>query len=123
MARKTGRAGARKGRAAQAAPTACVGVAASIAGLPQLERLFRDLPADSGAAFVVTVRRENGTPIESVARALGETSGMGVEMAADGAPVDANRIYLAKDGEIVLVEGGRLRTSQASPNDGRVDSL
>jgi two-component system CheB/CheR fusion protein len=122
MARKTTRGGTKR-EDPRLSPSACVGIGASMAGLDSLERVFRDLPADTGAAFLVTIRRENGLPVEQAMRTLGAATAMPVQMAANDTPLEPNHVYLAHDGEVVVAEAGRLQTSSALPHDGRVDSL
>jgi PAS domain S-box-containing protein len=110
--------------AAQAgAPKACVAIAAATSAAAGLGRLFGALPTDTGGAYVLTLLHDDGLPASRVAEVLAGASPLPVEIAADGMALQPNRIYVALEGDLVTVGGGRLRVARASPGEGRIDSL
>ncbi len=58
-----------------APPTACVGIVAGAGGADTLGRLFAELPADSGACFIVTMGHDSVSSAgELVGRIAGATA-------------------------------------------------
>jgi two-component system CheB/CheR fusion protein len=104
-------------------PSACVGIAASVAGAQALRKLIADLPGDTGACFLVTLARAEASALASILELLQAAAKMPVAKAVDGEAVRPDHVYVADPGEVVVIEGGRLKTSKASRTDGRADSL
>ena len=112
-----------KGDAEPPRPSACVAIAATATAQEAVAALFGHLPRDTGASFVLTFRREPELPSAPLWEVVRAASGMPVEAATDQALLEANKIYVARDDQLVTVEAGRLHVGQASPEDGRIDSL
>ena len=123
MARKTKPATADQTAASWAAPRACVAVAGAAAELPAIAGLFAAMQPGAGAAFVVLLHRQDGLPAERAVQAIAAAGALPASLAADGAPLEPDHVYVAGEADLVTVEAGRLRVREASPSDGRVDSL
>lgn len=124
VSRKTKRQG--PPQASPSLPTACVGIGASSQGVEALRRLIAALPPDTGAAFVVALRLDNGCDVAALVRQLAARSPMPVAPATDGAALERNKIWVGGAGELTTVELGRLRVAPVvGPTDGQgaVDSL
>ena len=115
MARKS-KTDRRKTTAPEGVAGGCVAIGAAAAGLDSLSNLFARLPADTGASFVVTLHRD-GLPASLALGAIAKASPMPVALAEDGAALEPDHAYLARDAELVTVEKGRLRVRPASPSD------
>lgn len=88
----------------------CVAIASSTGGPPALERVFRGLPADLPAAYVVVQHLPAGFSA-SLARRLSAASELEVVEAKDGAVLEPGTAYIAPYGQHVVVaaRGGRKR--------------
>ncbi len=69
-------------------------VGGSAARLDSVRRLLRHLPVNSGAAFIVALHMDGNNNDEKVRADLSRSSRLPVRMAADGAPIQPNRIYV-----------------------------
>jgi two-component system CheB/CheR fusion protein len=100
-------------------------VAIAAASLPDqsLTTLIANLPVNSGASFVLTFRHDPDFPSNPPLDKVAAATRMRVALADDEAPLEPNCVYVARDPDLVTVEGGRLHVRPASPNDGRIDSL
>jgi len=94
-------------------PFPVVGIAGGAGSRQALELLFRNLPDDSGLAFVVVSRI--ATKQQTQLRAAIEArTNMPVVAAADGVHLQADHVYLAPPGIQVTVSAGYLRLHNAS---------
>lgn len=125
MAKRTSRksAGAEAAELVPPAPAACVAIAAVAASGDALAALFRTLPKDTDAAFVLTFRHEPEDSSAAALEQLREAARMPVEFAEDQTTLAPNRIYVARDEDLVSIESGQLRVGACSPADGRIDTL
>ncbi len=97
------------------APTHVVGVGASAGGLEALERLFQNIPNDTGMAFVV-VQHLSPDFKSLMNELLARWTSMPIHAAEDGMPVAANEIFLMPPKTEMIISDGRLllTTSQRS---------
>lgn len=94
-------------------PFPVVGVAGNTGSRQALEILFRNLPDDSGLAFVVVARI--ATKQQTKLRAAIEArTNMPVLAAADGVSLLADHVYLAPPGVELTVHNGQLRLQSAN---------
>jgi two-component system, chemotaxis family, CheB/CheR fusion protein len=87
-----------------------VGIGASAGGLEAFKQLFRGMPADSGAAFVL-IQHLDPTRESLTAELVGTYTPMRVTQAKDGARIEANRIYVIPPNKYLSI---RERTLQLS---------
>lgn len=89
-------------------PTPVVGIGASAGGLDALERLFRRLPANAGAAYVVIqhLASDHKSMMDAL---LARHTAMPVAVATEGMPLDPDRVYLIPPGGSLTLDGPRLR--------------
>ena len=93
----------------EANPFFIVGIGASAGGLRALEEFFRNMPADSGAAFVVI--QHLSPDFKSLMKELLERcTQMDVHRVEDDMCLEANRIYLITPRNNLVIEQRRLRT-------------
>lgn len=85
-----------------------VGIGASAGGLDVFERLLRDLPRDTGFAFVL-VQHLDPAGGNMLAGILARATAMPVAEAADGARVEPNCVYVIPASLDVTIEAGRLK--------------
>ena len=77
-----------------------VGVGASAGGLEALEELFRNMPADTGMAFIVVTHLHPGHR-SLLPELLSKITDLPVVAAATGLEVKADHIYVIDQGQIV----------------------
>jgi two-component system CheB/CheR fusion protein len=125
MAKSTRRkgAGSQAPQARRTTPNACVAIAATVTAQEALTTVVSSLPAAAGASFVLAFRRELELPSAPLLELVRRATAMPVEVAADGAQLAPDHLYVARDEDMVTVEAGRLQVRAATPNDGRIDSL
>ena len=87
-----------------------VGVGASAGGLDAFRQLLSHVPADSGIAFVL-VQHLDPTRESLLSDALAQATTMKVTQAVQGAPVEANRVYVNPPGAQMAIEQGVLKLS------------
>ena len=93
----------RSGAPAQPEHFFVVGIGASAGGLEALEAFFRNMPTDNGMAFVV-VTHQPAHHTSLLPEILGKGTAMPVLQAADGMPVEPNRVYIAPpDGRLSIL--------------------
>ncbi|HTI67266.1 MAG TPA: CheR family methyltransferase [Caulobacteraceae bacterium] len=102
---------------AATAPTLVVGVAASAATLPSLERLFAQGPLPAGVAFVISLRQSDGLDFATVAAALAP-HGFAAEAVADGERAQAGRVYVGPLDRLMTLEGEAFRLAPAEQPPG-----
>ncbi|WOJ93110.1 chemotaxis protein CheB [Congregibacter variabilis] len=88
--------------------SAVVGIGASAGGLEALEELFRNMPADTGMAFVVVTHLHPGHKT-LLPELLAKTTELSVEVASSGLDVKADHIYIGPPGGQLSIEGGKLQ--------------
>lgn len=88
-------------------PTYIVGIGASAGGLEALERLFHQMPADTGMAFVVV--QHLSPDFDSVMdELLARHTRIPIHTVEDGMELRGNAIYLIPPKKEVIVSGGKL---------------
>ena len=85
-----------------------VGIGASAGGLEAFQQLFRTLPADSGAGFVVIQHLAAARP-SMLAEILARATPMPVVEVQDEPLVEPNHVYVIPPDRDMTVAGGRLR--------------
>src|SRR5690606_36205435 len=91
-----------------------VGVGASAGGIPALEGFFKSMPDSPGAAFVIVTHLspDRGSHLHEVIQRF---TGMPVLIAADGATVEPDRVYVMPPNLVLTIAGGRLMTKPLGP--------
>ena len=84
-----------------------VGIGASAGGLEALEQFFKNMPPDSGMAFVV-IQHLDPTRKSSMPEILARFTRMPVYLAAEGMKVEANSIYLIPPDKYMGIAKGSL---------------
>ena len=84
-----------------------VGLGASAGGLEALEEFFKEVPADSGMAFVVVTHQHPGH-VSLLPELLRKGAAMPVVEASDNLRVKPNRIYVARPEGCLAMLGGKL---------------
>lgn len=92
-----------------------VAVGASAGGLDALERFFGELPADSGAAFVV-IQHLSPDHKSMMDNLLARHTAMPVVVAENGMEIAANHVYLIPPGKTMTVAGLELRLIPKNPH-------
>jgi two-component system, chemotaxis family, CheB/CheR fusion protein len=87
-----------------------VGIGASAGGLDALERLFANLPSDTGAAFVV-VQHLSPDHKSMMDNLLGRYTAMPVKVAEHGMPLTPNKVFLIPPARTLRLADGRLQLS------------
>jgi len=87
---------------------AIVGIAASATSVGTLERLFAHLPRDSGLAYIVVLKSDGGVKPERLLEALDRQSGLPGVIAADGARLLPNHVYLPPLDKQLTLDDGRI---------------
>jgi two-component system CheB/CheR fusion protein len=85
-----------------------VGIGASAGGLEAVAELLDSLPADTGAAFVVVQHLSPARP-SLLPALLARDTAMPVLEVVDGAPIEADHVYVISPDADVTVDRGRLR--------------
>ena len=88
-----------------------VGIGASAGGLRALEEFFENMPADSGAAFIVV--QHLSPDFKSLMKELLERrTRMEVHRVEDGMTIAPNKVYLIPPGKNLVVKTGKLHLSE-----------
>jgi two-component system chemotaxis response regulator CheB len=98
-------------------PTRVVGIGASAGGIDALTRLVGRLPADLPAAVCV-VLHVPATGRGMLAAILARRTALEVDVATEGEPVHAGRIYVAPSDRHLTVRDGRLRLDRGPKEHG-----
>ena len=104
-----------RGRRDSACPV--VGVGASAGGLEALRLLFRDMPTDTGAAFVL-VQHLDPTHESLMAGLLAKYTEIPVVQVTDGMRVECNRIHVIPPNTALTIAKGALHLSEPSARRG-----
>jgi two-component system CheB/CheR fusion protein len=94
---------------------AVVGIGASAGGLEALEELFRNMPADTGMAFIVVTHLPPGHR-SLLPELLSKVTDLPVLAAATGLEVKADHIYVSPPGGQLSIQGGRLQRLEQDPD-------
>jgi two-component system CheB/CheR fusion protein len=95
---------------------AVVGIGASAGGIEALEGFFRGVPPDPGAGFVV-VTHLNPERESILHEIISRYTAMTVQIAADGAQVQPNCVYVLPSDAILSIQGGRLEIKRLEPQE------
>ncbi len=88
-----------------------VGIGASAGGLRALEEFFENMPADSGAAFIVI--QHLSPDFKSLMKELLERrTRMAVHRVEEGMAIAPNQVYLIPPGKNLVVKAGKLHLSE-----------
>jgi two-component system CheB/CheR fusion protein len=87
-----------------------VGIGASAGGLDALKKLFSNMPADNGLAFVL-VPHLDPSHESLMVELLGKQTGMPVEEAADLMQVQSSHVYIIPPNQCLTVADGMLHLS------------
>ncbi len=88
-------------------PTFLVGIGASAGGLESLEKLFQNLPADTGMAFVI-IQHLSPDFKSMMYELLARDTKMEIHRVEDGMQIEANHIYLLPPKKELIIAGGAL---------------
>jgi len=94
-----------------------VGLGASAGGLEALSRLFDALPPDPGMAFILIQHLDPAHSSMMVGLLAGHTA-MHVMEAADGMPVEPDRVYIIPPGTYLSIRAGALRLTRPRERHG-----
>lgn len=89
-----------------------VGIGASAGGVEALQELFRNMPVDTGASFIV-VQHLSPDANSMMDKILRKTSKMEVKLAEEGMVLEPNQIYLNVPGMTLTVKAGRFHLEEA----------
>lgn len=109
-------------KASDKTPFPIVGVGASAGGLEAFTQLLRNLPEDTGMAFVL-VQHLDPAHSSSLAQILSKTTALPVREVTDKLPVKPNKIYIIPPNAMLSVEGGVLRLRPRRENLGAARSI
>ena len=104
------------------AVAACVAVAVAPGSTETLIQFLGGLPADTGAAFVFIAPGVPNATLDPFAD-LSDFTSMPIAPATSETVLAADHGYVCPQGQVVVIEKGRLRLEPAKPGDGRIDSL
>jgi two-component system CheB/CheR fusion protein len=88
-------------------PTFVVGIGASAGGLESLEKLFQNLPHDTGMAFVV-IQHLSPDFKSMMYELLARDTKMAIHRIEDGMRVEPNHVYLLPPKKELIIAGGEL---------------
>jgi two-component system CheB/CheR fusion protein len=94
-----------------------VGVGASAGGLESLEKLFRALPARTGAAFVV-VQHLSPDFKSLMDELLSRFTDLTIHRAAPGVQAQPDHVYLLQPGKELEIRGGKFELFDRDPHAG-----
>lgn len=85
----------------------CVGIGASAGGVEALQELFRNMPVDTGASFII-VQHLSPDSVSMMDQILQKSVKMPVRLAEENMELRPNEIYLNVPGMLLEVSEGRL---------------
>jgi two-component system, chemotaxis family, CheB/CheR fusion protein len=94
-------------------PRFIVGIGASAGGLEALERFFKNMPSDSGMAFVV-IQHLSPDFKSLMDELLARFTTMGIHRVSEPVEMRSNTIYLLPSRKEMVMEGGTLRVQDKS---------
>jgi two-component system CheB/CheR fusion protein len=92
-------------------PALIIGMGASAGGFEAFEHFFRQMPADSGMAFVV-VQHLAPDHESLMPELLARHTGMPVAQVADGTRAEPNQIYVIPPNMVLTIQGGVLHLAE-----------
>jgi two-component system CheB/CheR fusion protein len=101
-------------------PVHIVGIGASAGGLEAIELFFKNMPPDSGVAFVV-IQHLSPHHKSLMAELLSKHTAMPVHRAEDGMLVEANKVYLIPPDKNLRVFHGKLLLSGQKREEGGIN--
>ncbi|MGZ2433067.1 CheR family methyltransferase [Rhizobium redzepovicii] len=107
-------------------PLVIVGIAVSGQSLSSLEQIFSEVDLGLGVSYLVAVRQQKGLSTATVLGLLGRQNRLSVIVAADGARLLQNHIYVSGSDDVVTLEDGHIRVRPASEpvgHRGTVDTM
>lgn len=90
----------------------CVGIGASAGGVEALQELFRNMPVDTGAAFII-VQHLSPDAVSMMDKILQKSVKMPVRLAEENMELKPNEIYLNVPGMALEIKDGRLHLTPA----------
>jgi two-component system CheB/CheR fusion protein len=105
-----------QGLPARSGPSYVVGIGASAGGLEALERLFQEMPCDTGMAFVV-VQHLSPDFKSLMDELLARWTRMPIHTVTDGMAVKANEIYLMPPNTEMIISDGKLLLTARDRSD------
>lgn len=93
-----------------------VGIGASAGGVEALQELFRNMPINTNASFIVVQHLSPGT-VSMMDRILQKTCRMHVQLAEEGMELKPNHIYLNIPGMTLTVKNGKLHVLPVQNNN------
>lgn len=100
-------------RGASGADFPVVGLGASAGGLDAFKKFFSQMPADSGAAFIL-VPHLDPSHESLMVELISQRTQMRVLQAEDGMPVEPNCVYIIPPARFLIIDGGRLLLTMPS---------
>ncbi len=97
-----------KGQDQSRTPRLIVGIGASAGELVAFQTFLKNMPPDSGMAFVLVQHLMPKRP-SMLAELLARHTAMPVQDAKDGLPIERDRVYVIPPNASLTVERGRLR--------------
>ena len=94
-----------------------VGIGASAGSIDPLREFFRELPVDSGLAFVV-IQHLDPTHVSYMASLLGKNTTLKVAEAQDQSTVEANCVYTIPPNKFLIIRDGMLHLTDPIKCDG-----
>jgi two-component system, chemotaxis family, CheB/CheR fusion protein len=92
-------------------PLLIVGIGASAGGLQALQVLFRNLPADTGMAFIVVTHQARGQE-SALPSILARFTSMAVIAAVSDLEVEPNHVYVCPPDSVLTLKGRRLQAER-----------
>ena len=89
-----------------------VGVGASAGGVEALQELFKHMPVDTGASFII-VQHLSPDAVSLMDKILQKSSQMPVRLAEEGGVPQPNNIYLNQPGKTLTMKEGRFHLESA----------
>lgn len=98
----------------QDSPHSTVGIGASAGGLESLERVFSNMPCDTGMAFVV-IQHLSPDFKSLMHELLARHTELPIRRAEEGMRVESNSVYLIPPKKEMIISGGRLLLTDKDP--------
>jgi len=105
-----------QGAVGQAGTFPVVGIGASAGGLEALDELFREMPLDTGMAFVVVTHQHPGHP-SLLPELLGKITRLPVVQISDGLKTQPDHVYVSAPGGSLAILGGILHRMEAEKTE------
>ena len=99
-----------------------MGIGASAGGIEAFKAFFTRMPIDSGMSFIL-VQHLDPAYDSSLVAIIASYTAMPVHLAADGAAIDPNQIYVIPPDAILTIQGSRLHLARPAPPAARRTSI